>query len=137
MNVAHNWDSAVCTPSAGPTFLEVIAMTPTPDFAATVARLEQEHRNLLTRLEKLEKTRGSLIPAFLANVTLILTAALLVGYLGLYPPGILRLPLQARTVETDVLILHSRDGSTQARLTVDAKGMHVLDDSGKEIPAKP
>ena len=112
-------------------------MTPIPDLAAALARLEKENRNLLTRLENLEKQKGSTITALIANVILILCAVLLAGYLGLFPPGIARLPLQARTIETDEITLRYRDTTSEAHVFADSKGLHALDDAGKNLLGKP
>jgi hypothetical protein len=112
-------------------------MTPGPDLASVVARLEKENRNLVTRLEVLEKHKGSAVTALIANTVLILCAVLLAGYLGLFPSSIVRLPLQARTVEADEIILNCRDASAQARVVADSKGLHAFDDSGKDLLRKP
>jgi hypothetical protein len=112
-------------------------MTPGPDLASVVARLEKENRNLVTRLEVLEKQKGSAVAALIANAALILSVVLLVGYLGFFPPGIIRLPLQARTVEADEIILNCRDASTRARVVADSKGLHAFDDSGKDLLRRP
>jgi hypothetical protein len=112
-------------------------MTPTPDLASVVARLEKENRNLLTRLEKLEQQRGSALRALIANMILILAAAVLVGYLGLFPPGIARLPLQARSVETEAIILRGSDSSSRTLLMADNKGLHICDEDGKELRSTP
>jgi hypothetical protein len=112
-------------------------MTPAPDLAPVVARLEKENRNLVTRLEKLERRRGSAIAALIANVILLVSAGLLAGYLGFFPPGVDRLPLQARTVETLAVILTNAAGTPQARLTADEKGVRLVDQKGKSLPLKP
>jgi hypothetical protein len=112
-------------------------MTPGPDLASVVARLEKENRNLVTRLEVLEKQKGSAIAALIANTVLILSAVVLVGYLGFFPPGILRLPLRARSVEAGEIIVNFRDSSAQARVVADSKGLHAFDDSGKDLLRRP
>ena len=73
-------------------------MTPAPDIAALVARMEKENRNLISRVESLEKRRGSTIAAAIANFLLIVNTGLLAGYLGLFPSRVQRLPLDARSV---------------------------------------
>jgi hypothetical protein len=112
-------------------------MTPMTDLAPVVARLEQENRNLIARLERLEKRRGSAFAALMANVLLLLCAALLVGYLGFFPPGVERLPLMAQTVETDELILRGQGATGRAFLLLDSKGFHVLDGAGHSLIVRP
>jgi hypothetical protein len=112
-------------------------MTPGPDLASVVARLEKENRNLVTRLEVLEKQKGSAVAGLIANAVLIVSAVLLVGYLGFFPAGIVRLPLEARTVDTNEIILNYRDSSAQARVVADSKGLHAFDDSGKDLLRRP
>ena len=68
---------------------------------------------------------------------LILCAVLLVGYLGLFPPGISRLPLQARTIETGEIILRYGDAASEAHIFADSRGLHALDDAGKSLLGKP
>jgi hypothetical protein len=110
-------------------------MTPDMDIQAALNRLEQENRNLIKRLEKLEKKRGTALAAFVANVILLVSAGLLIGYLGLFPPGVERLPLEARTVTAGEFILHN--GSQRARFSVDSHGLHVIDANGKPIGIRP
>jgi hypothetical protein len=112
-------------------------MMPTPDLATVVARLEKENRNLLSRVEKLEKRRGSSIPALIANVLLLVSAGLLASYLGLLPPAVDRLPLAARTVEAEEFILRPKDGPVRARVALDEKGFRVIDEKGKSLLARP
>jgi hypothetical protein len=115
-------------------------MTPpsTPDLASTVARLEKENRHLITRLEitrleKLEKQQGISYTALVANVVLLLCAALLVIYMGLIPLGTTRLPLRAGTVNAEEFVLSGVDGKVRARMVVDDKGFRVLDRAGKTL----
>jgi len=108
-------------------------MMPTTDLESVVTRLEKENRNLLTRLEKLEKKQGFSVAVFVANVVLLLCAGLLGGYLGLYPRNFNQLPLRARSVETEELIVRSPNGPGFARVVVDAKGYRVLDEQNKPI----
>lgn len=111
-------------------------MMPMPDLASVVARLEQENRNLVKRVEKLEKQRGSSLAALLANVLLLVTAGLLADYLGLFPSQVERLPIQARSVASEEFIVRTREGQTRARLVADEKGFRVLDASGKLLPVR-
>ncbi len=112
-------------------------MTPMPDLATVVARLEKENRNLIARVEHLERRRGAAFAALLGNVLLLVCAGLLVGYLGLYPRGVDRLPLQARTVDTEEVRFRAPDGTPRARLWADEKGVHVVDASGKAVHSRP
>jgi hypothetical protein len=109
----------------------------TPDFETRVARLEKENYTLKGRLEKLEKRRRTYIPEFLANVLLLLAAGVLVGYLGFFPRGVDRLPLQARTVEAEEFVLRNREGVVQARLVLTDTGFRFVDEQGKTLFAKP
>jgi hypothetical protein len=112
-------------------------MMPTPDIESVVARLEKENRNLVTRLERLEKQRRSSIPAVLASVILLVCAGLLANYLGFYPPPIERLPLSARRVDAQEFIIRNEQGQLQARLVASGKGFQVLDAGGKTIWSRP
>lgn len=111
-------------------------MMPTPDLASVVSRLEQENRNLVKRVEKLEKQRASSLAAFLANVLLLVMAGLLADYLGLFPAPVERLPLQAKSVAAEEFTVRTREGQTRARLVADEKGLRVLDAGGKPLPVK-
>jgi hypothetical protein len=117
--------------------MEQLTVTPTSSFENQVARLEQENHNLIKRVEKLEKAQRFSVSAFLGNVLLLVALGLLAGYLGLYPPGVERLPIKAKVVETDQVILRSADGHIRGHLTVDDKGFHTMDDHGKALAANP
>jgi hypothetical protein len=109
-------------------------MTPDPDLATVVVRLETENRNLIRRLERLEQTRGMGLAALAGNVLLLVLAALLAGYLGFFPAQFVRqLPLRAQTVVTDEVVLQGRDGAAAAYLWTDRQGFHADDESGKSL----
>jgi hypothetical protein len=109
----------------------------TPDFETRMTRLEKENHSLTARLKTLEKQRRSTVPAFLANVILLISAGLLVGYLGFFPAGVNRLPLQAGKVEADEYILRGKEGTVYARLIVTNEGFRFEDEQGKVIFERP
>lgn len=112
-------------------------MTPAIDLAAAVARLEKENRNLITRVERLEKQRGSVLLALLANAILLVTAGLLADYLGLFPTPIERLPLQAKQVQANEFAFRTAEGHIRARIVFDDKGFRVVDLGGQQVFPKP
>ena len=113
-------------------------------FADRMEKLERENKNLVTRIERMEKQRASLYAGIVGNVLLLVVAVLIVDYLGFLPSFVQRLPLKAESVETDELVLRGREGKAAAKLYLwkeqltltrtDASGQ-----TGKEesIPAKP
>src|SRR5260370_12225288 len=109
----------------------------TPDFETRMTRLEKENHSLAARLKTLEKQRRSTVPAFLANVILLISAGLLVGYLGFFPSGVDRLPLQAGKVEADEYILRGKEGTVYARLIVTNEGFRFEDEQGKALFERP
>jgi hypothetical protein len=108
-------------------------MMPVSDFEAAVNRLETENRNLVKRLERLEKRQASSILALLANVLLLVSVGLLADYLGLFPPAVNRLPLQAKTVAAEEFVILNGEGAAVARVVVDGRGVQVLDEHGKQL----
>ncbi len=109
----------------------------TPDFETRMTRLEKENHSLAARLKTLEKQRRSTVPAFLANVILLISAGLLVGYLGFFPAGVDRLPLQARKVEAEEFVLRGKGGTIHARLIITNEGFQLEDEQGKTLFSKP
>jgi cell division septal protein FtsQ len=108
-----------------------------PDLDTRVTRMEKEHHNLAARLKTLEKQRRSSLPAFLAHVILLVSAGLLIGYLGFYPAWVDRLPLQARKVEAEEYLLRSKDGTILARLIITNDGFRFEDEQGNTLFSKP
>jgi hypothetical protein len=108
-----------------------------PDFETRMARLEKESHNLAARLKALEKQRRSPIPAFVANVILLISAGLLVGYLGFFPAGMDRLPLQAKRIEAEEYLLRGKEGTIHARLIISNEGFRLEDEQGKTIFSQP
>jgi hypothetical protein len=104
-----------------------IPANPQP-LAERIDKLERENRNLLTRLDKLEKRSGSIFFEVLRMSLLLVFAALVLHLIGLLPAGLERLNLLANTVdaqtlkadrlEINELILHDRRGVDRARLSV-------------------
>jgi hypothetical protein len=104
-------------------------------------KLEREHRNLLTRLERLEKQGGSILAALIGNVLLLVVVGLLADYLGFLPAPVERPPLKASSVETDELVLRTHDGKPWGKIQV-MKDQVVLvrfeeGHTGKEVPLFP
>jgi hypothetical protein len=105
-------------------------------------KLEREHRNLITRVERLEKQRGSLLAALAGNVLLLVVAGLMADYLGILPHPVQRPPLQASSVETDELVLRAHDGKPWGKILVtkDQVVLVRLEGDGhptKEVPLIP
>lgn len=112
----------------------------TPEFenlAKQVERLERDNRQLLERVAKLEKQKGSFLAALLGNALLLVVAGLLVGYLGFFPKEVDRLPLSARKVEAEEFVLRNKEGAVLARLQVTDNGFQFLDASGAVLFSKP
>jgi hypothetical protein len=112
-------------------------MMPVTDQTAQIAHLEKEHRNLLARLERLEKKRGW-FAAFLANVLLLVMAGLLADYLGFFPPNVDHLPLRAKSIEAEEFTLREPSGKVRARLVPEGNnGFRLVDRNGKVLLAGP
>jgi len=127
-----------------------IPANPQP-LAERIDKLERENRNLLARLEKLEKRSGSILFEVVRMSLLLVFAALVLHLIGLLPAGLERLNVLASTVdaqtlkadriEINELILHDQRGVNRARLAIqDAEpGLTFLDAQGRvstEIPPK-
>jgi hypothetical protein len=95
-----------------------IPMPPIETEQDRIAKLEKEYRNLLTRIERLEKQRGSWIPGLLGSVLLLVMAGLMVDYLGFFPSAVERLPLKATAVEADEFVLRGPNGKVWGKLHV-------------------
>src|SRR5262245_28904520 len=106
-------------------------MTTTPTTAERLEKLEKEHRNLLARLEKLEKGRGSVIWAAVRLTALLVVVVFLLHYMGLLPRELRleRLPLNVKTLdaesgkverlEVNEVILTDRSNAVRARLAME------------------
>jgi hypothetical protein len=127
-----------------------IPANPQP-LAERIDKLEREHRNLLARMEKLEKRSGSILFEVVRTSLLLIVAALVLHLMGLLPRGLERLNVLAKEVHADrikaeqmevnELILQDRKGASRAKLGVqDAEpGLTFFDPSGRvtsEVPAK-
>lgn len=127
-----------------------IPATPQP-LAERIDKLERENRNLLTRLEKVEKRGGAVFFEVLRTALLLLVAAVLLHLMGFLPRGLERAPLSARAVDADLvrtdrlevkeLVIQDRSGAGRAKLEVrdNEPGLTFLDAHGRvtsEVPAK-
>lgn len=100
--------------------------------AERLEKLEKEHRNLLARLERLEKRGGSIFFEVLRTAVLLIVVGLVLHYLGYLPGNLERLPLVARSVNAGTLegdevmagevILRDRSGTSRARLAIEEDG---------------
>jgi hypothetical protein len=95
-----------------------VVPTATESTASRLERLEHEYRNLLTRMERLEKQKGAWLPGLLGGVLLVLAVGALLDYLGVFPHPVERLPLAAKSVETNEFTLTGPDGKPRLKLKV-------------------
>ena len=127
-----------------------IPATPQP-VAERIDKLERENRNLMARLEKLEKRGGAVIFEVLRTALLLVVAAVLLHLMGFLPRGLERIPVSAGVVEAEQiktdrlevkeLILQDRSHTGRAKLEVrdNEPGLTFLDAKGRitsEVPAK-
>jgi hypothetical protein len=127
-----------------------IPANPQP-LAERIDKLERENRNLLARLEKLEKRGGSIFFEVVRMALLLIFAALVLHLIGLLPPGLERLNVLANTVDAqtlkagrlDINELSLRDGqgAERARLAMqDAEpSLTFFDPQGRlnsQVPPK-
>jgi hypothetical protein len=77
-----------------------IPATPQP-LAERIDKLERENRNLLNRLEKLEKRGGAFLFEVLRTALLLLVATVLLHLMGLLGRNWERLPVSAREVDAE------------------------------------
>ena len=127
-----------------------IPATPQP-LAERIERLERENRNLMARLDKLEKRGGAAIFEVVRTALLLVVAAVLLHLMGFLPRGLERVPISARQVEANQvkaerlevqeLILQDRSHTSRAKLEVrdDEPGLTFLDGKGRitsEVPPK-
>jgi len=77
-----------------------IPATPQP-LAERMERLERENRNLLARLEKLEKRGGAVVFEIVRTAILLVVAAVLLHLMGLLPGNLERVPVVAREVRAE------------------------------------
>ena len=116
-----------------------------------IDKLERENRNLLTRLDKLEKRSGAAFFEVFRTALLLVLAAVLLHLLGFLPPGLERLPVAARVVDSNEikadrvevkeLIVQDRSGAGRAKFEVrdNEPSLTFLDPHGRitsEVPAK-
>jgi hypothetical protein len=127
-----------------------IPATPQPS-AERIERLERENRNLMARLDKLEKRGGAAMFEVLRTALLLVVAGVLLHLMGFLPRGLERVPLSARQVdanqikterlEVQELILQDRSHTSRAKLEVrdNEPSLTFLDGNGRitsEVPAK-
>jgi hypothetical protein len=127
-----------------------IPVAPQP-LAERIDKLERENRNLLARLEKLEKRGGAVIFENLRTALLLVVAAVLLHLMGFLPRGLERVPVSARLVDAEQiktdrlevkeLILQDRTNMGRAKLEMrdNEPGLTFLDAKGRitaEVPAK-
>jgi hypothetical protein len=122
-----------------------------PPLAERLDKLERENRNLLARLEKLEKRGGAILFETVRTSILLIVAALMLHLMGFLPPSLERLPVRARDVaaesikvdrlQVNELLLQDRHDMSRARLHVnnDEPELTFLDPTGRvtsEIPVR-
>jgi hypothetical protein len=127
-----------------------IPAAPQP-LAERIDKLERENRNLLARLEKLEKRSGAVLFETLRTALLLVVAAVLLHLMGFLPRGLERVSVSARLVDAEQittdrlevkeLILQDRTNTGRAKLEVrdNEPGLTFLDAKGRittEVPAK-
>jgi hypothetical protein len=81
-------------------------------------KLERSNHNLAGRISQLEKQRASGFAALAANVIVLLSAALLIDYLGFLPPFVQRLPVAASIVAADEFVLRDADGKRWGKIHI-------------------
>jgi len=128
-----------------------IPANPQPS-AERIEKLERENRNLMARLDKLEKRGGGAAIFEVFHIALLLiVAGVLLHLMGFLPRGLERVPISARQVdanqvkaerlEVQELILKDRSHTSRAKLEVrdNEPGLTFLDSNGRitsELPAK-
>jgi hypothetical protein len=127
-----------------------IPAAPQP-LADRIEKLERENRNLMARLDKLEKRGGAAIFEVLRTALLLVVAAVLLHMMGFLPRGLERVPVSARQVDAEQvrtdrleiqeLILQDRSRTARARLEMrdNEPSLTFLDANGRiatEIPPK-
>jgi hypothetical protein len=127
-----------------------IPAAPQP-LAERIDKLERENRNLLARLEKLEKRGGAVIFETLRTALLLVVAAVLLHLMGFLPRGLERVSVAARQVDAEQiktdrlevkeLVLQDRTNTGRAKLEMrdNEPGLTFLDAKGRittEVPAK-
>lgn len=127
-----------------------IPATPQP-VADRIDKLERENRNLLARLDKLEKRSGAVFFEVLRTALLLVVTAVLLHLMGLLPGGLERVPVAARDVQAERIKVDRlevkevivQDRSDTGRVKLDARDneprLTFLDSHGRitsELPAK-
>jgi hypothetical protein len=117
-------------------------LTPSESQAARLEKLEREYSHLVTRLERLEKQKSSWLPSFLGALLLLLLTGLVLDYLGFFPPAVQRLPLSAKTVDTEEILLRGPNGKPWGKLQVSGREavltrFDATGNAGPETPAFP
>jgi hypothetical protein len=127
-----------------------IPATPQP-LGERIERLERENRNLMARLDKLEKRGGAGLFEVLRTALLLVLAAVVLHMMGFLGRGLERVPVSARQVDAEViktdrlelkeLILQDRSQTGRAKLEVrdNEPSLTFLDANGRitsEVPPK-
>jgi hypothetical protein len=127
-----------------------IPATPQP-LAERIERLERENRNLMARLDKLEKRGGAAMFEILRTALLLVVAAVVLHMMGFLPRGLEKVPLAARQVDAEViktdrleikeLVLQDRSQTGRAKLEIrdNEPSLTFLDANGRitsEVPPK-
>jgi hypothetical protein len=101
-------------------------------------RLEKEHRNLIARLERLEKQKSS-IGGFIGAVLVLVAIGILADYLGFVPPPVEALPLRARIGDFNELVLRGEDGKHWGKIRVSGQKVVIayLDTAGRTMKEEP
>src|SRR5262249_33275860 len=127
-----------------------IPATPQP-LGERIDKLERENRNLLARLDKLEKRSGAVFFEVVRTSLLLVVAAVLLHLMGLLPGGLERVSLAARhgqaarskvdRLEVKEVVVQDRSQASRAKIEVRDDEAHLtfLDAHGhvtSELPVK-
>jgi len=127
-----------------------IPATPQP-LAERIDKLERENRNLLARLDKLERRGGAVFFEVLRTALLLVVAAVILHLMGFLPGGLERVPVAARDVQAERIrvdklevkevIVQDRSDTSRAKFDVhdNEPRLTFLDSHGRitsELPAK-
>jgi hypothetical protein len=127
-----------------------IPATPQP-LGERIDKLERENRNLMARLDKLEKRSGAIFFEVVRTALLLVVAAVLLHLMGLLPGGLERVSLAARDVQAERIkvdrlevkevVVQDRSQASRAKIEVrdDEPRLTFLDAHGhvtSELPVK-